>query len=189
MAQHYCMAAALLLPVCLCAQVKKPGPDLELNLEARDLVRGVPTTFHVIVRNRSDHDIRLPEPSLGCASAVDGTVWLIEKFKPKAPGFDPDAGLDTGLGYGCAGSPRPYSYDVLERAKSWLLLRPGGYLERVASPSRLHYENHGAGTYDLSAEYVPPALSADERRSLTNAGFVFPQTKLVSKHVTLKKDQ
>ena len=185
MARLRSVAAALLLPVCLPAQGKKPGPELELNLEARDVVRGAPTTFHVIVRNRSDHDIRLPEPSLGCASAVNGTVLLMEKFKPKAPGSDPDAGL----GSGCVGSWWPYSHDVLERAKSWLLLRPGGYLERVASPSRLHYVNHGAGTYDLSAEYVPPALSVDERRSLTNAGFTLPKTKLVSKHVILKKDQ
>lgn len=165
-------------------QAKRPAaaaPELELNLEARDVIRGVPTTFHVILRNIGKEDLRLPEPSLGCASALDGTVWLVEKYTPKLPGLDD-------MPNHCVARP-PYEQDIVKRAKSWVLLRPGGYLERVASPSRMHYESHGVGTYDLSAQYIPPAVTPDERLALAEAGYLYPTAKLVSKHVILKKDR
>jgi hypothetical protein len=164
-------------------QGKKPGagPELELNLEARDVLRGVPTTFHIILRNIGKEDIRLPEPSLGCASALEGTVWLEEKYTPRLRGTDAAPNRCVAL--------LPYEQDILKRARSWVVLRPGGYLERVASPGRMHYENHGAGTYELFAQYVPPTVTPDERRTLAEAGFVYPTVKLVSKHVVLKKDR
>ena len=175
-------AALALSPQHFAQQPNKPAaPELELNLEARDVLQGVPTSFHIILRNIGKQDIRLPEPSLGCASA-NGAVWLVEKYTPKIPG------PEDGLGYGCAADGR-YPQDMLERAKSWVLLRPGGYLERVASPGRMHYENRGAGTYDLSARYVPPDLTPDERRALSEAGYVYPTAKLVSKHLVLTKDR
>lgn len=163
---------------------KRPAgkAELELNLEARDVVRGVPTTFHVILRNIGTQDIRLPEPSLGCASATSGAVLLVEKHTPKLPG------LDDLLTHRCR-ADLPYNQDFLKQAKSWVLLRPGGYLERVASPGRMHYENQGAGTYDLFAEYTPPVLEPDQRRALADAGYLYPQARLISKHVVLRKDR
>ncbi|SEC05723.1 hypothetical protein [Terriglobus roseus] len=180
MRRNALIATALLSPVLVCAQ--KPGPKLELNLEARDVVRGVPTTFHIILRNIGQEDIRLPEPALGCASALDGTVLLVEKYTPTVPG------LDDGFGPGCT-ADRPYSQDILKRARSWVLLRPGGYLERVASPGRMRYQNHGAGTYDLCATYTPPVVTPEEARALASADYVFPRTKLTSRHILLKKDR
>jgi hypothetical protein len=53
----------------------------------------------------------------------------------------------------------------------------------------MRYENHGAGTYDLFAEYTPPAVTPDERRALSQSGYVYPTVKLVSKHLVLKKDR
>ena len=149
---HFVAMTALVLPFGLRGQTpKQPAAtqDLELNLEARDTVRGVPTTFHIILRNVGKQDIRLPEPSLGCPSAVDGSVLLVERYKLQIP--------SDAIGFGCTAG-RPYTQDILKRAKSWVLLRPGGYLERVASPA--------ACTMKITARETTTFRPNTRRRSL-----------------------
>src|SRR4051812_28613045 len=109
------IAALCLSPGGFAQHAKQPPgtPELELNLEARDIVRGVPTTFHIILRNIGTEDIRLPEPSLGCANASSGSVLLVEKHTPKLPGVD---GLLT---HACK-ADLPYNQDIRKQMKSWV---------------------------------------------------------------------
>jgi hypothetical protein len=179
MVRYLLLAALAASSMGLAAQ--KARPEMELHVDARNVQHGLPQQIRFSLRNMSDHDIHLPEPIPGC-SGPDGAVLLLAKVSgQRGRGVPLDQGC-TAMG----GDPRE---GVLARERSWVVLRSGGYLERTVDAGRMHLQQLGNGSYDVSAEYLPPPFSPDEQRELAKAGIEYPHTKLVSELFVIHKDR
>ena len=169
-------ALALGLPVRGLAQTSvtnKPA-ILELRLQPESVQKQIPHALSVLLINRSDHEVRLPMPSLACADVPHGTIRLHVSLKHyKASRKVLDSGCFNDFGY----------QPILERLKQWKALGPGESIV-LMNESVLAHE---AGVYEYWASYIPPGMSEADEQELRNAGIDFPQSDLESPHVSLVK--
>ena len=139
------LIATLLLPCAGVAQaVAKPDLTLEVQM---DNERG---RVRFTLRNRTDHEIRLPEPEVQCRGKYG--AWVVTE------------------------APLPechtYATDALVNPKRWIVLWSGGYLDRWVSVTRLRLPPDVRAVH---GEYVPPVVSAAMLRTLRGDGVEVPQ--------------
>ncbi len=149
--------------------------SLELRLLPGALTNGIPDSFTFEIVNVSNHDIRVPQPSIDCGDGYSGFIWLRLQFKP----LNPSDLLKTG--FGCAGD-RVNWPPILERAQQWRLLHPGEFVSQTVQQDKLHYESTKAGVYEFWADYTPPATGPEDQRSLRKAQIDFPSAPLSTPH-------
>jgi hypothetical protein len=131
---------------------------------------GVPQGFSFELINVSDHEVHVPAPTVECTDGLSGYILLNLDLKP-------DDGKWVG-GRGCAvdrGGPWP---SILDRAKSWKLLRPGETLTVKRFRNTLLFDDSRAGTYAFWAEYVPPTVSPLDASLLRGSGIEFCDQRL-----------
>jgi hypothetical protein len=75
---------------------------------------------------------------------------------------------------------------ILERAKEWELLPPGGAIEKTVPRAELGYEVGQSGTYEFWAEYYSPAIEPADQQTLRERGIDFPFQKLTTSRLTFK---
>ena len=154
-----------------------PG-NLELRLQPEAIYDGVPGAFTFWLINRSDHDVRVPMPSVECGNGYNGAVWLRVRFKPMVPG-------PAAVMHGCILDS--FRQDVLDRASKWKVLHSQGAMQLHAKTGELYLNEEAAGTYELWADYQAPAVSEQEAQTLRRAGIDFPHGDLSSPHFIFKK--
>ena len=172
--------AALTSPLLMFPQQGKSQkiPNLELRLQPGKLVNGVPESFTFVFVNISNHDVRMPQPSL-CADGVFGWLYLGLELKPTT--------TEVG-GFGCGGGIGGSGHVIAMRdqAKNWKILKPGESL-KVSFPGIKLFSTKPQqvpGTYDFWATYTPPIIPAYDQQILTEEGIDFPRSHLVSPHLT-----
>jgi hypothetical protein len=155
--------------------------NLELRLEVEDIQGGIPQAFIFLLVNKSDHDIRVPTPTIECEDpAGDGSFSLKVNFRPSRPD-------ETGIGYGCT-NDRADKRSILDRMKTWKNLRPGESIVLKVAQERLPYACKEPGTYEFWAYYFPPAMTPSDRKVLSQTGIDFPHSRLATTRVTFVKN-
>ena len=72
------LALAVVSPTVGISQPRaEEQPGLELRLQPEDVQAGVPEAFTFVLVNRSNHDVRVPMPSIECDDPpFDGSIFL-----------------------------------------------------------------------------------------------------------------
>lgn len=153
--------------------------NIELRLQPDAIDHGVPQAFIFSLWNTSDHDVRIPTPSIQCDDSFDGAIWLRLEFTPDGPEADRE-------GRGCAADTFG-RHPILDRIQKWALLHPGEYVIFNIPRQRLDYDDKDPGIYEFWAEYIPPSIVPADREQLQKAGIDFPRGKLISVHVAFRK--
>src|SRR5262249_46209026 len=133
------------------------------------------TAFAFLLVNRSNHEVRVPTPAVQCEDSFDGSIELRLDFKPLAPG-------QSGEGGGCAGDTMAWP-PILERVKSWKVLRPGESVRLRAEHAHLFYDADKPGIYEFWATYRPPSIHRADQETLRAARIDFPDRQLSTQHV------
>ncbi len=155
--------------------------SFELQLRPDSIVDGMPQGFTFSLVNTSGHDVRVPMPAIECEDSFAGALWLRLDFTAFG-----DAEIEYGRG--CA-SDTMANPPILERAKTWTLLRAGQKLSWSATSKRLDYNGTQPGIYEFWAEYVPPTIDPPDREKLRATGIDYPQVKLASGHIAFRKER
>lgn len=130
--------------------VQQPLPNttpLAITVTPAPVAKGqTPQFVTMTLTNTTDHDVRLPEPSIGCANAATGSILLV--VTPAREG-----------GAGCQASVQ-----ALAPVEKWTLLKPGetanfGQMVTPLLPK-------GAGTIEVGAVYTPPVLKGEMSEEL-----------------------
>jgi hypothetical protein len=151
----------------------QPG-NLELRLQPESVRSNIPQAFTVLIVNRSDHDMRIPMPSLECGDVAHGTVGLRLHVKPLHSGpIEPTQGCFKDFGY----------QPILDRVKEWKVLRP----EESVSLGTINDRVIAPGAYEYWAYYYPPGMPKADEDLLQKAGIDFPRNELESAHVKFVK--
>jgi hypothetical protein len=173
-------ATGIALAMITGAQAPEPTVSpLELQLQP-EASESVPAAFAFLLVNRSDHEVRVPTPSIDCENSFNGAIWLHVQFRPLVPG-PPDED-----GFGCASDSMDWPA-ILERVKAWKVLGPGESLRLRADREHLHYEGDKAGTYEFWATYRPPSVQLLDQGTLWAVGLDFPSRGLDTQHLVFVK--
>jgi hypothetical protein len=150
--------------------------NLQLRLEPKDIQRGVPKAFTFVLVNISDHDVRVPMPTVNCRDTYNGSLQLLTKFTPLTP-------QPSGLVKICISDSikRP---PVLDWVKQLRVLHAG---EALSESAIKNFDDKDIGTYEFWADYFPPQISTEDQAVLRKAGIDFPHDALTSAHITFVK--
>jgi hypothetical protein len=159
-------------------------PSLTLTIEAAGTrFQGLPVVITIKLTNTSNHDISIPIPKSDCSDAMYGTLSFRVTIKPTTGPIP----LETGCfaDYSFAG------LNVWDRIKSWKRLSPGEKLVFEKSvPAETEAILKGPlqnGTYEFSATYAPPYLSAHDKELLRNSNIDFPQIHTTTPILVFKR--
>jgi hypothetical protein len=122
----------------------------------------------ITLTNTSDHDVRFPEPQIGCASKFMGSVTLV--VNPAAVGTSGRVADDvtaTGL-------------------NKWTTLKPGATANFGQEVTSLLPK--GGGTFEVRGVYTPPQLSGEMREELYRESVTYPTETLTSAPATIVRD-
>ena len=141
------------------AEVTTP---LSLRMEiGRIRVRGIPETVTLVLRNRSDHDLAIPEPHVGCADGMYGNLFFWVYVRSSNGPYPM---------HGCVADYFFAKTSITERIRTWKRLAPGNELrfrEIVAAEAGpLPAAADLLVTYFFSAAYDAPFVSEADRRLL-----------------------
>jgi hypothetical protein len=157
-------------------QTNKPDLKLTASIDTTVLEPQPMLVVHII--NQSGHTLRIPDPPLLCKPAP-GALSLQLKFIPensKENEGQPECDIEV------AGGGLP---DIRERAKNWLVLKPGqDYAAR--RPLAMALNTSAGGTYRMWVIYDGPAANAEGLQKLKEAGIVVPNVRFQSDKVTYK---
>ena len=155
--------------------------NLELHLRPERVERGVPQAFSFLLVNTTDHDVRVPMPTVQCEDSFDGDIELRLLFTPLIPGV-PDEGR------GCAQDQENWP-PIMDRIREWTIVRSGDALIVSADREHLFYGDSQSGTYEFWAVYSPPSIDSVDQRKLQESGIDFPQGKLRTRRVSFLKEK
>ncbi len=163
------------------AQSASPIPpgNLELRLHPASIEDGIPQAFTFEIANRTNHDVRVPQPVVDCAGDYTGYIWLRMVFTPLHS-------RGSEIGYMCAADKVNWP-PILKRVREWKVLRPGETVSQTVARAQLHYEGRQPGSYEFWAEYHPPAIEPEDQKALGKAGVDFPHGQLTSSHLTFTR--
>jgi hypothetical protein len=138
-----------------------------------------PLFVTITLTNTADHDIRLPQPEIGCTDTHNGYVALEVQFIPATASPQPDPQTET------ACSEASVSNDAASDnpAAHWLTLAPG---DTANFAQRLPAANgaRSAGTYTIRGAYTPPQVSGAAAERLYSLSVSYPTEPLTSAPVT-----
>ncbi len=147
--------------------------NMELRLQADAVERRVPQGFTFLLVNRTDHDVRVPMPTVGCNDSFNGEINLKLVFTPLKPG-------QLGVGGGCACDTFDWP-PIMDRIKSWRILRAAETISLKATRNQLHYDGQQPGKYEFWGTYSPPYIDPSSQKTLQEAGVDFPRQVLTTK--------
>jgi hypothetical protein len=182
---RYAMIAALLLADAPLTTTVAQTPtrqrmgNLELRLQPERVERGVPQAFSFLLVNKTDHDVRVPIPTIECADSLNGDIELRLRFTPLKPG-PPDEGR------GCAHDRGDWP-PIMERITDWKTVHSGDALVLHADREHLFYDDSRLGTFEFWAVYSPPSTDAADQRKLEESAIDFPHDKLRTRRVSFLK--
>jgi hypothetical protein len=172
------LACLMLIPKRIWSQPEQAmPPEIRLVLIPTAFADGVATKFTFVLTNVSGGDISIPPPEFDCSTpSPNGFIRFRWVFVP----VNCDGkGIGSGIGScGPGGSiyPRP-ALTVGSLTKNWASLHPGESL-RVPANWPLGFGVMLSGTYTFSARYLPPQLSSEAERLLSEAGIVIPRQEV-----------
>jgi hypothetical protein len=159
---------------------QRPNPaaagNLELQLKPERLEQGVPQAFTFLIVNKTDHDVRIPVPTIQCEDSFDGDILLRVRFTPLKP--EPADGLP-----GCAHDNELWP-PIMDRIQDWKTLHSGDTLTLNADREHLFYEAGNPGKYEFWALYSPPSIDPSDQKRLEESRIDFPRGKLRTAPVT-----
>ena len=159
--------------------IPNSAASLTIELTADGPADRFPKSFTVTFSNPTEHEVRLPKPTIACQGGLDGTLTIDYKFIPNEPRID-------GVGHGCnCDYFNPPS--VVERAKAWTPIAPGASVKIQVTTEQIYLEFPDSGKNIFTAKYEPPHFSKAEQELLRDAGISFPTESLVSGTVTAMK--
>jgi hypothetical protein len=174
--------------------------NLELRLQADQVKRGKPPTFHLLLVNRTDHDVHVGLPAPNCNDPYNGSFEVERDFKPLGGRSKP-----TGPKGGCEVDGTEFP-PILDRIgdKDWKVLHAGDALslndERAdpnaprkvffeivpaggspSQPGMAAFENDSKlGTYEVRAAYYPPLSTDTDKASLQKQSIDYPHERLLA---------
>lgn len=155
--------------------------NLDFRLRPEAVEGGVPQAFSFLLVNTTDHDVRVPMPTVECEDSFSGAIYFRVNFKPLKP--EP-----PGEGRGCAFDNELWP-PILDRIKEWKLLHSGEALTLNADQEHLSYDGSKPGTYEFWAVYAPPNIDPSDQKKLRESGIDFPRERLVTQHLTFSRAQ
>ncbi len=208
-----------LLAICFAlASAQTPGLPQNGNLEFRILpeavLEGMPQSFSFLLRNKTDHEVRIPVPAFKCGDTFNGSIELNLRFTPKVPGSG------SSVGSGCAGDRINWP-PITQRITEWQVLPAGYALVLKIDPKVIvwkiapsvdtpglnsapehtvqrglrsyWYDDKQPGIYEFWATYSLPFISDSDQTKLQQLGIDFPRGAggafLSTAHVALIKDK
>lgn len=174
----FCLAVCLMMVhECIWSEPDRATqPEIAIELLATSLADGVPTGFTFVFTNVSGGNLSIPPPELDCITpSSNGFIRFPWKFMP-ANGSE--QGIGAGLGScGPGGGMHPTPpMTISSLTEKWIVLRPG-QSHRFPANWPLGFGVLRSGAYTFSAEYVPPRLSSEAERLLSEAKIVVPRQK------------
>jgi hypothetical protein len=165
----------MLIPLGIWSQPKQATqPEITIELLPTSFTDGVPTEFNFVFTNVSGEDISIPPPEFDCHTASsNGFIrfpWMFE------PANGDGKGIGAGLG-SCGPGASMYPTPPLTNSsltEKWTALHPGESL-RITANWSLGFGVIRPGTYTFSAKYVPPKLSSEAERLLSQARIAIPR--------------
>ena len=170
------LAVLLLAPVAGGKQTNKPDLKLMASLDMEAPEQQPILVIHIL--NQSGHPLHIPDPPLLCKSAP-GALSLEVKYVPENSN-QPQAAIDCGLEVDGRGLP-----DIRERAKKWLMLKPGQNYE-ARRPLAMGVDTNAHGTYEFHVVYDGPSATPDDDQKLKDAGIAVPSGRFESDKLTYK---
>jgi hypothetical protein len=173
-----CLLACLtLVPTRIWSQPEHAmPPEISLELLPTAFADGVASRFLFVLTNVSGGDISIPPPEFDCSnSSPNGFVRFQWVFVPVSGGNGIGSGTGS-CGPGGGIYPMP-PLTISSLTKNWISLRRGESL-RVPVNWPLSSGLMLSGTYTFSAKYLPPKISSEAERLLSEAGIVIPRQKV-----------
>ncbi len=157
---------ALRLLASVVSAQQKDG-NLELRLHPEPLKSGIPQAFTFTLTNRSDHELRLPSPSLPCSDGLVGSISLHIEFTPPSPG--PNGGISGGYAGDTLGWP--VITQRINPGKSFFPANRSAY-KAFASNSTMTTSNPGPTNSGPSTLRLP--LHRPTRNCSADSASIFP---------------
>jgi hypothetical protein len=170
------LAVILLTSAAGAKQTNKPDLKLIVSLDMAAPEQQPILVIHMI--NQSGHPLHIPDPPLLCKSAP-GAFSLEVKFTPENSS-QPQPAIDCGLEVDGRGLP-----DIRERAKKWVILKPGQNYE-ARRPLAMGVDTNAHGTYEFHVVYDGPSASPEDDQKLKDAGIAAPDGRYESDKLTYK---
>lgn len=170
------LAVLLLAPVAGGKQTNKPDLKLMASLDMEAPEQQPILVIHML--NQSGHVLHIPDPPLLCKSAP-GAFSLDVKFVPENSS-QPEPAIDCGLQVDGSGLP-----DIRERAKKWIVLKPGQDYE-ARRPLAMGVDANAHGTYEFHVVYDGPSATPEDDQKLKEAGVAAPSGRFESDKLTYK---
>jgi hypothetical protein len=145
---------------------KNTSAGLDFAIVPGGFDKGVPQIVTFKLTNKANHNLWIPEPTIQCSDTYNGYLLLHVKLVG-SPSSEPGCVLDD---YS--------SLTVLDRVQRWRVLAPGEEIEKATPLEKLRYSMAQTGTYEIWAEYDPPAITVGDRAILQERGIDFPIKKL-----------
>lgn len=149
---------------------------LAITISAAPVAKGETPLFATItLTNTSDHDVRLPEPEIGCTDSHHGFVTLQVQFAPAAaPQAQTPCAETSPLAESPAAPENP--------AAHWLTLAPG---DTANFAQRIITGENFPGAYTLRGTYTPPQVSPAAAERLYSLSISYPTELLTSAPVII----
>jgi hypothetical protein len=170
------LTGLLLAPGLGAKQTNKP--DIRLTASVDTAAPEQQPILVVQILNQSGHLLRIPDPPLLCKSAP-GALSLDVKFVPENSNQSQPA-IDCGLEVDPSGLP-----DIRERAKNWLVLKPGQNYE-ARRPLAMGADTNAHGTYEFHVVYDGPSATPADDQKLKDSGIAVPSGRFESEKLTYK---
>jgi hypothetical protein len=190
-----CAAALVALLVAAAFAQTTPPPDLKIAV-LTEKVNDTSDQVTIHFLNQSTHNLSFPRPTISCAGLpreVVIEVFIVDASPPKYADSCDEA----------RDWPPPSVAEILEQAKSWLLLHPRESVdvgaEALGAGGRLYrseeaYSRHTSsalkieepGLYKVSAVYHADFLTSEQRQALQHAGYFVPSGDYESDRVDLR---
>jgi hypothetical protein len=216
---------ALIAP-CLAAAVLAAAPSLLAQVSASTIAAPAPVTepalpsttplaitispapvpageaplfVTITLTNTSDHDVRLPEPEIGCSSPRSGSVAIEAQFSSPAPEAAPEAAAGQSPASefcftAADASPAEAAAANDNPAAHWLTLAPGdaaNFAQRIPSagsgaPATSASASAASAQVVLRGTYTPPQVSPTAAERLYSLSVSYPTEPLTSAPVTVR---
>jgi hypothetical protein len=158
-------------------QVLPSTTPLAITILAAPVAKGETPLFATItLTNTSDHDVKLPQPEIGCIDSRHGFVTLQVQF---AAASAPQSQAPCAETSALAESAAPEN-----PAAHWLMLAPGdtaNFAQRILTPA----SDNTPGAYTLRGSYTPPQISPAAAERLYSLSISYPTEPLTSAPVTI----
>jgi len=189
-------ASTIAAPAPVAEQALPSTTPLAITISPAPVPPGeAPLFVTITLTNTSDHDVRLPEPEIGCSSPRSGSVAIEAQFSSSAAAAPVS---ETAAGQSSAAQPCSTAADSSRAADSspaeaaaandnpaahWLTLAPGdtaNFAQRIPSASA------ASAKVVLRGTYTPPQVSAAAAERLYSLGVSYPTEPLTSAPVTVR---